>query len=75
MFDRFAYDGKMSQIEVINYLRQVSGSYVMAYDRRIREMFEDFDKDKDGKPLINVIAWYLSALKVMSERSKSLKWT
>ena len=38
----------MSQIEAINYLRQVSGSYVMAYDRRIREMFEDFDKDKDG---------------------------
>jgi len=48
VFDRFAYDGKMSQIEAINYLRQVSGSYVMAYDRRIRDMFEDFDNDKDG---------------------------
>ena len=38
----------MGEIEAINYIRQTSGSYVMGYDRRIKEMFEDFDKDKDG---------------------------
>lgn len=38
----------MSQIEAVNYLRQASGAYVMSYDRRVREMFEDFDKDNDG---------------------------
>jgi Ca2+-binding EF-hand superfamily protein len=38
----------MGQIEAVNYLRQASGAYVMSYDRRIREMFEDFDKDNDG---------------------------
>ena len=48
VFDRFSFEGKMGEIEAVNFIRQASGSYVMGYDRRIKEMFEDFDKDKDG---------------------------
>ena len=32
----------------MSYVNQVSSSYVSAHDRRVKEMFREYDTDKDG---------------------------
>ncbi len=47
VFNRFAYEGKMSLIECTNFVRQASGSECISSDRRVKEVFE-YDTDNDG---------------------------
>ena len=38
----------MSLIECTNYIRQTSGSECLSTDRRVTDILDYYDKDKDG---------------------------
>ena len=48
IFTRFSYDGKMSLIECTNYIRQTTGSECLSSDRRVTDIIDFYDSDRDG---------------------------
>lgn len=40
VFNRFAYEGKMGQIECMNYLRQVGDTYISSSDRKLKQIMD-----------------------------------